>query len=195
MSEMIRCESCQKEYNWKPELAGKRGKCKCGAVVEFPAEIQQPEQDNLGIYDVSEAEPTPPAATIPSALSTPAARLQTPSPVLGYAPPPLPGQMGLGLRKLKACQACGKQAPTRYVEFHQNIGALVMRFRRSIKGELCKGCIHSNFWSMTMTTLCIGWLGTISIIIAPFMVINNIVRYASCIGLPREYSETERNSV
>jgi len=103
--------------------------------------------------------------------------------------------MGIGVRKLKTCQACGSQAPTRYVEFHQNIGALVVRFRRSIKGELCKGCIHSNFWSMTMTTLCVGWLGTISIIIAPIMIINNVVRYVPCLGLPKVYSDADRNSV
>src|SRR6187200_3135581 len=29
---------CGKHYRWKPELAGKRAKCKCGAAVAFPKE-------------------------------------------------------------------------------------------------------------------------------------------------------------
>ena len=31
------CPSCGKEYKWKPELAGKKGKCKCGGVLAIPA--------------------------------------------------------------------------------------------------------------------------------------------------------------
>jgi hypothetical protein len=30
------------------------------------------------------------------------------------------------------CQACGCVAPTKYVEFYQNIGALVMRYHKSV---------------------------------------------------------------
>src|SRR6476660_6093452 len=32
------CSKCGKEYRWKPELAGKKAKCKCGAVVPVPAQ-------------------------------------------------------------------------------------------------------------------------------------------------------------
>jgi len=31
------CSKCGKEYRWKPELAGKKAKCKCGNVVPIPA--------------------------------------------------------------------------------------------------------------------------------------------------------------
>jgi hypothetical protein len=30
------CPECGKEYPWKAELAGKKGKCKCGAVMHVP---------------------------------------------------------------------------------------------------------------------------------------------------------------
>jgi hypothetical protein len=30
------CSSCGKEYRWKPELAGKKAKCKCGNVIPVP---------------------------------------------------------------------------------------------------------------------------------------------------------------
>src|SRR6267142_1406221 len=34
------CESCGKQYPWKPELAGKKARCKCGAVLSVPAQPQ-----------------------------------------------------------------------------------------------------------------------------------------------------------
>ena len=32
------CDSCGKQYPWKPELAGKKAKCKCGALISIPAQ-------------------------------------------------------------------------------------------------------------------------------------------------------------
>src|SRR5688500_6773473 len=32
------CAACGREFRWKPELAGKKAKCKCGAVVAVPAQ-------------------------------------------------------------------------------------------------------------------------------------------------------------
>jgi hypothetical protein len=81
------------------------------------------------------------------------------------------------------CQACGVEAPTRYVEFHQNIGALVVRFHKGIKGNLCKRCIHKYFWSYTGTNLTLGWWGYISLIMTPVFTVNNVIRYIGAIGL------------
>src|SRR5882762_8479068 len=81
------------------------------------------------------------------------------------------------------CQACGIEAPVKYVEFRQNIGALVVRFSKEVKGNLCKSCIHSHFWSMSLINLSIGWLGYISIILAPVFTIINIVQYRARWGL------------
>ncbi len=57
------------------------------------------------------------------------------------------------------CQCCGIEAPTKKVAFYQNVGALVMRFSKSIEGELCKSCIHQNFWAMTTKTFFLGMVG------------------------------------
>lgn len=81
------------------------------------------------------------------------------------------------------CQSCGIEAPTKYVSFHQNVGVLVMRFSKSISGNLCKPCIHSHFWKMTGITACFGWFGFISMIISPFLIINNVGRYLFCVGM------------
>lgn len=32
------CTACGKEYRWKPELAGRKAKCGCGASIVVPAE-------------------------------------------------------------------------------------------------------------------------------------------------------------
>lgn len=82
------------------------------------------------------------------------------------------------------CQSCGLEAPSRHVEFHQNIGVLIMRFHTKFTGELCKRCIHHKFWSMTGITLAIGWLGLISIILAPFFVLSNVVHYLRAVSMP-----------
>lgn len=82
------------------------------------------------------------------------------------------------------CQNCGIEAPTKYVEFYQNIGALVVRFSKSVKGELCKNCISEHFWPFTLVTICVGWLGFISLIITPFFVLNNVGRYLFALSLP-----------
>jgi hypothetical protein len=83
------------------------------------------------------------------------------------------------------CQACGVEAPTKYVSFHQNIGALVVRFSKSVEGWLCKSCVHKHFWSLTGTTFFLGWWGTISFLVTPFFLLNNVARYATCLTMPR----------
>ncbi len=82
------------------------------------------------------------------------------------------------------CQVCGVEAPTKRVVFYQNIGALVIRFSRSIKGNLCKSCIHKSFWRFTLVNLTLGWWGIISLICTPFFIVNNLVRYIGCLGMP-----------
>ena len=72
------------------------------------------------------------------------------------------------------CQACGIEAPTKYIELHQNIGALVLRFHRSIKGNLCKTCIDSHFREYTLITLFLGWWGIISLFMTPVILVSNI---------------------
>lgn len=83
------------------------------------------------------------------------------------------------------CHDCGVEAATKQVTFHQNIGALVVRFPKTVQGQLCKSCIHKHFWSMTGTTLVLGWWGTISLIVTPIFLVNNIGRYLTCLTMPK----------
>src|SRR5258705_2437352 len=91
----------------------------------------------------------------------------------------------MGREQGMICQACGIEAPVKYVEFRQNIGALVVRFSKEVKGNLGKSRIHCHFWSMSLINLSIGWLGYISIILAPVFTIINIVQYLGALGLEK----------
>ena len=75
------------------------------------------------------------------------------------------------------CKCCGVEAPTKYVEFYQNIGALFVRYHRQVKGNLCKSCISKYFWRFTLINLTLGWWGAISFVLTPFLILNNLVRY------------------
>lgn len=81
------------------------------------------------------------------------------------------------------CQACGIEAKTKHVEFHRNIGALVMRFHKYIKGNMCKSCIHKYFWEFTLVNITVGWLGFISFFLAIGFTLNNIIRYLGCLSM------------
>src|SRR5262249_1024662 len=69
------CDACGKTYGWKPELAGKKAKCKCGAVIPIPAEPpgSPPAQEDL--YALAESAPpvTKPKPRVPLAPAAPRA--------------------------------------------------------------------------------------------------------------------------
>lgn len=77
------------------------------------------------------------------------------------------------------CLMCGGPGPTSNVRFNQNIGALVMRFSKTVEGPLCASCVTSAFWSCTLTTLFLGWWGLISLFLTPIFILGNLISYAS----------------
>jgi hypothetical protein len=89
------------------------------------------------------------------------------------------------------CQSCGVEAPTKYVAFYQNIGLLVVRLSKSIEGELCKKCINKYFWEFTLINCTLGWWGLLSLIMTPFLVGNNVIRYLGCLGMEAPSPDAE----
>ncbi|MFH1509541.1 MAG: hypothetical protein ABID67_00105 [Candidatus Nealsonbacteria bacterium] len=79
--------------------------------------------------------------------------------------------------KISFCENCGAYGPIKHIEFHKNIGLLIMRSQGSVKGYLCKNCIGHFFWEFTLITFFGGWWGVISFFITPFFIINNIFYY------------------
>ena len=78
------CDACGKQFFWKPEVAGRRGKCPCGAVTRIPLHPPAAAGD-AGPYDdqaaAAAAPPAPPRApgrsgthdTVPPPYPKPAA--------------------------------------------------------------------------------------------------------------------------
>ena len=66
-SNSISCPFCNRQYNWKPELAGRRVKCKCGNVIAVPEAAPMDEHAVEDVYDVGEVDlsdlPPPPVAS------------------------------------------------------------------------------------------------------------------------------------
>lgn len=92
-------------------------------------------------------------------------------------PPPLPEDYG------SCCQGCQTYGPTKEVMFFQQIGAVVIRFHRRVGGQLCRNCVNEHFAKTTLITSFLGWWGMISFFLTPFLLLNNVIRYLSCLGL------------
>ena len=66
----------------------------------------------------------------------------------------------------------------------------VTRQWSKIEGDLCRPCINRYFRSYTLTTLFLGWWGVISIVLTPFILLNNLLRYLGASQLPEPGIET-----
>lgn len=91
------------------------------------------------------------------------------------------------------CQSCGIKAPTRFVEFNQNIGAFIERYHKKVSGYFCKSCINRYFWSFTGTTLILGWWGIISFWVTPFFIFSNLYYYLGALFLSNSTMKAPQN--
>lgn len=77
----FKCDACGRQYPWKPDYAGRKVKCKCGAVMTAPTEPPQPEpppqDDDLlgGLYELAAEE----KAAAKAGATIPATGLRCPS--------------------------------------------------------------------------------------------------------------------
>lgn len=96
----------------------------------------------------------------------------------------LDGSSNPAVPEISLCKTCGIQAPTKYVEFYQNVGLVFARQWAKIDGNLCRRCIGAYFRSYTLTTLFLGWWGLISFFVTPLILLNNVARYLLSLRLP-----------
>lgn len=83
------------------------------------------------------------------------------------------------------CESCGLPNETKYVEFYENVGMIFIRQSRNAKGRFCKACIDYYFWNFTGKTILLGWWGAISLIVTPFILLNNFFRYIFTLGMKK----------
>jgi DNA-directed RNA polymerase subunit RPC12/RpoP len=91
------CAACGKEYRWKPELAGRKAKCACGAAIVVPAE-----RPAAGPAPAPLKPPAAPPVAPPAARAVPAPDAALPPP----APPPTPAPE-VKPSPGAACPSCG----------------------------------------------------------------------------------------
>ena len=89
------------------------------------------------------------------------------------------------------CQICGANKTTVLADFSGNIGAIIMRFERSIRGNMCKVCVHQQFWKYTAMNLFLGWWGVISFFITPFYLFTNTAVYLKCLRSFRRHEASK----
>ncbi len=134
--------------------------------------------------DMVSPDPLPlPAYGAPPMQAPPQATVYPPSqpiaPFGGIAPRPIHAATS------GTCCMCGRHAPTQQVTFHQNIGALVIRFPKTVSGQLCRDCIGKYFTTYTLTSLLLGWWGVISFFYTLVTIPMNIVTWFGARKLPR----------
>lgn len=89
----------------------------------------------------------------------------------------MPAPVSGALNSMGRCQLCQQMRATRSVTFHRNIGMFVMRRGYSVKGELCKSCIHRKFWEFQGKNLLLGPWGFFSLLLTPILLVQNTGTY------------------
>ena len=81
------------------------------------------------------------------------------------------------------CGLCSRPAQLNPVTFRYNIGMLVARRHATLKGAMCKSCIHRTFWKYAGINVSVGWLGYVSLFVAPSFLLLNGYHYLRSMGL------------
>ncbi len=92
------------------------------------------------------------------------------------------------------CQCCGRSAPTKNVSFMWNIGAIILRFHKTLSGNFCKRCISKTFWEYMLITTFLGWWGLISFFVNLVAIPMNLIAYFGAMGLPEEWPAEQRSA-
>ena len=87
------------------------------------------------------------------------------------------------------CQLCQQMRATRSVTFHRNVGMLVARRSYSVKGELCKSCIHKRFWEFQAKNILLGPWGFLSLMLTPVLLVMNTGTYLAALYKLRDAIE------
>ena len=59
---------------------------------------------------------------------------------------------------------------------------LLARQTRTLSANMCKSCVHKNYWDFQAKNLLLGPWGTISLIVTPIYLVTNTVSYVSALN-------------
>jgi hypothetical protein len=80
------------------------------------------------------------------------------------------------------CQTCGAAAPTWALTYRKNIGLIAAHWRWTTPMQVCKSCVHKEFWKRFAILVTIGWTSYYSIVIGPVFLIMNTVEYIKALS-------------
>jgi hypothetical protein len=92
------------------------------------------------------------------------------------------------------CQSCGRSVPTILVRFIRHIGLLALYTQRRYTGELCYECSARYFWQTTLVTSTLGWLGIVSALLTPLVLVINVVQFRRACALHHTIAPTSISS-
>jgi hypothetical protein len=76
------------------------------------------------------------------------------------------------------CQSCKNMRQLQSVTYFRNVGMLVARRTVTVKGDLCRSCIHRLYWQFAGKNVLLGPWGMISLLITPVYLIQNTWTYS-----------------
>jgi len=90
----------------------------------------------------------------------------------------------------RECMQCGRSAPTWALTYRQNIGIIAMHIRRTTPMQVCRSCVHKEYWKRFAILVTVGWTSYYSIVIGPvFLVMNTVTYVKSLTGKPTAVPE------
>lgn len=112
------CDACGKTYAWKPAIAGKKAKCKCGSVLMVPAEEPVEETSLDDLYSLAPDNPVDEGTS---------ARIEMPAPVVATAAPSrgAAGGAAIGYQRGPSARERELEATAKYIDSTRDIGVPV----------------------------------------------------------------------
>src|SRR4051812_45375916 len=76
-----------------------------------------------------------------------------------------------------ACMTCGAVAPTYALTYRKNIGLIAAHWRWTTPMQVCRSCVHKEYWKRFAILITVGWTSYYSIVIGPVLLIMNTATY------------------
>ncbi len=160
----------------------------------FQLTANAPATEGIGATMPSNLQPTPQRGSVPptpqgtqqanAPLQDPSGTMPSKFASFAYALPAAAPQVEVILRPGEGyCETCRRIGPLRHATFMQNIGAVVLRFPRTVSGQLCKFCIDKYFFRFTAVTMMLGWWGIISFFYSLFAIPSNVIIWLDSLGM------------
>ena len=80
------------------------------------------------------------------------------------------------------CTQCAAEAPLWDVTYRRNIGIIAVHMSETRPMQLCKGCVHKEYWKRFAILVTVGWTSYYSIVIGPLYLIMNSVTYVKAVS-------------